>query len=220
MKTQKTIEGCFQFSCWRFVTLFAIILCSQVTGYGQTNPDLVPQNIGFSPATVTAGGSFTISYRIRNLGPGNASVGTTARMRLSLDSNLTSSDPPLSPLDQSIPALPSGQFHDVSRSVTVPAGTPAGQYYVGVFADAADNLTQPTGNDGGVSSARITVNAVVQDPDLIPENIGFSPASVTAGGSFTVGQGASGIRACSPSQTGFHRHPAGQALRHQADAHP
>lgn len=119
--------------------------------------DLVVQNVSFSPTTLSAGGTFTIGFRVRNLGTSTAPA-TKARLRLSVDQNLTSYDKALSPLDVNIPAIPAGGYYDYSGTITVPAGTLAGQYYVGVFADALNTAGQSNiTNDAGLSSTRLTV---------------------------------------------------------------
>ncbi|MBE0541397.1 MAG: immunoglobulin domain-containing protein [Verrucomicrobia bacterium] len=139
---------------------------SQGTSYGNNmtvqslplnQPDLIVENVTFSPSSVPSGNSFTVNFRIRNQGTANC-VATLARLRLSLDTNLTLADPPLSPLDVAIPAIPAGNYYDYSGTVTIPSTTPQGLYYVGIFADADNRAGQSDiTNDGGVSASRVTV---------------------------------------------------------------
>ena len=112
------------------------------------SPDLIVENVTFDPASVVAGSSFTIGFRIRNIGQGTA-IATEARLRLSLDTNLTLNDPPLSPLDVNIPALTGGAFHDFSGTVTVPSTTSANPYFVGVFADWDNRAPVPSRGQAG-----------------------------------------------------------------------
>jgi uncharacterized protein YraI len=135
-----------------------------VTGTGMTfqtlplnQPDLIVENVTFSPSSVPAGNSFAINFRIRNRGTANC-VATLARLRLSLDTNLTLADPPLSPLDVSIPAITAGNYYDYSGAITIPSTTPQGLYYVGIFADADNRAGQSDiTNDRGLSASRVTV---------------------------------------------------------------
>jgi len=121
-------------------------------------PDLVVENVVFNPAALVAGGPVTVSFRIRNLGPG-ACVATQARLRLSADNVLTRYDLPLAPLDVFIPSLAAGGQHDFNGGFTVPTITPAGNYYVGVFADQDNRANQrDVVNDAGLSAARLRVD--------------------------------------------------------------
>ena len=146
-------------------------------------PDLIVENITFSPAIVTAGTSFAIRFRIRNVGTGTA-IPTEARLRLSGDQTLTFNDPPLAPLDVSIPQIPGLQSYDFSGNVTVPANTPPGTYYVGVFADR-DNRANQTDltNDIGMSAAPLVVTGTgIQAPSIV---VPPQSTSTIAGGSAT-----------------------------------
>jgi len=120
-------------------------------------PDLIIQNVTFSPSSVAAGNSFTVNFRVRNNGPASC-VATLARLRITADTTPTSADPPLSPLDVSIPAISAGNYHDFSATITIPVTTPQGLYYVGVFADADNRAGQSDiTNDRGLSASRMTV---------------------------------------------------------------
>ena len=146
-------------------------------------PNLVVDSVTFSPTSVTSGGNFTLGFRVRNIGPGNA-VATMARIRLSVDAALTSSDLPLSPLDVSIPAILSGSSYTYSGTVTIPGSTPQGLYYVGAFADFDNRANQNNiTDDAGISAARITVN----NTGVLLPTVFISPTSQTveAGGNVT-----------------------------------
>ena len=122
-------------------------------------PDLVVESVNFTPASVASGGQVRASFRVRNAGTA-AAPATKARLRLSVDTKLTSADLPLAPLDVDVPAVAGGAFADVAVDVTVPAGTPAGAYYLGVFADALGTAGQSdTTNDAGLSATRLQVTA-------------------------------------------------------------
>jgi len=143
-------------------------------------PDLTIENVVFSPASVNVGGNFTISFRVRNIGAGPAGA-TQARLRLSADQVLTRYDRPLSPLDVNIPAMAAGQSYQFTGTVTVPAGTPQGLYYVGVFADWDNRANQSDiTNDGGLSATQLTFTAPGAQPPVI--------TSEPQGGTITAGE--------------------------------
>jgi hypothetical protein len=153
-------------------------------------PDLIIQNVTFSPSSVTAGNSFTVNFRVRNNGTA-ACVSTLARLRITTDTTLTLADPPLSPLDVSIPAIAAGSYYDFSGTITIPVTTPQGLYYVGVFADADNRAGQSNvTNDGGISGSQVTVAgngaslpAILTQPQNKNVTQGATATfSVTAGG--------------------------------------
>ncbi|MEA2711374.1 MAG: hypothetical protein QOF78_3975, partial [Phycisphaerales bacterium] len=138
-------------------------------------PDLVVQNVVFDKPSVTAGDTFAVSFRIKNLG--GAAPATQARLRLSSDANLTLYDKPLSPLDVNIPPIPAGGYYDYTGPFTVPAGTTAGSYYVGVFADRDNRAGQSNiTNDAGLSATTLTVTAPA---GVVAPQITRQPTSLT-----------------------------------------
>lgn len=93
----------------------------------------------FSPTQVSAGGSITIkNWTIENLG--TAAV-TSARLRffLSTDANITASDIYIGGFKWE--PLSTWSDDSTGTSFQIPAGTPAGQYYLGAIAGSGDNLT-------------------------------------------------------------------------------
>jgi PKD repeat protein/pimeloyl-ACP methyl ester carboxylesterase len=125
---------------------------------GQPPPDLSVENVRFTPASVSIGGTVNVSFRARNLS-GRAAVSPVARVRLTSDSALTESDPGLLPLDVTLPTLTAGTAYDYSGSFNmVPGSLLPGSYYVGVHVDPLNQLGQNnTGNDVAVSVAKLSV---------------------------------------------------------------
>ena len=121
-------------------------------------PDLVVEDISFTPNVVSPGETVGLTYTIRNRGNGTAGA-TFARMRLSVDDQLTSSDPGANPLDEPIPAIPAQEGHEVTLQIAVPESLALGQYFIGVFADAGFDLDQPTFNDSGLSAERLVIES-------------------------------------------------------------
>ncbi|MCI0748308.1 MAG: immunoglobulin domain-containing protein [Verrucomicrobia subdivision 3 bacterium] len=162
---------------WPGFDLFSVQISAGSIGPTATtsSPDLVVENVAFAPASVQVGQSFGISFRIKNRGLGNAGP-TQARLRLSADQTLTLSDQPLSPLDVDIGAIPGGQSFQFVGSATVPPGTPAGLYNVGVFADRDNRANQiDISNDAGLSTTRLVVTA----PGALAPIITLQPQSQT-----------------------------------------
>jgi Malectin domain/CARDB len=146
-------------------------------------PNLIVDQVTFSPSSVLSGGDVSVSFRIRNIGVGDA-IATKARVRLSMDTSLTSSDIPMSPVDVSIPAISAGSSYIYSGSLSVPGSTPQGAYYIGVFADADNRANQSDKTDDeGLSATRIAVeNSGVYSPTVT-----INPAiqTVVAGGTMS-----------------------------------
>ena len=123
------------------------------------SPNLIIENVTFSPTSVMAGNNFTIGFDVRNVGTGNAPP-TQARLRLSSDNILTLSDQPLSLLDVNIPAVAAGSSTHFSAPITIPNTTPSDSYFVGVFADWNNQGNQSdVTDDAGLSlpSNKLTV---------------------------------------------------------------
>ena len=111
----------------------------------------------FTPASLSAGQNLSVSFRVRNVGS-VASPPSEARVQLTADAVLTSSDPGFIPLDVSVPGLNPGVPYDFTDAFTVPAGLLPGTYYVGVTADPDRILSQITrANDVGLSVGKLTV---------------------------------------------------------------
>ena len=81
-----------------------------------------------------------ITETTRNQGTGTASPSTT-RYFLSDNSLLDANDTPLTP-DHGVPQLEAGLSHSASLSLTIPANTPAGTYYLIAKADATSVVTE------------------------------------------------------------------------------
>jgi subtilase family serine protease len=89
------------------------------------------------------GGSvLVVTAQVKNVG-NSAANKFQIEFRLSTDNVITTTDPLLSTVQQS--GLAAGASADLSRSVTIPAGTAKGDYYVGMRINAKDaNKTNNT----------------------------------------------------------------------------
>jgi hypothetical protein len=98
--------------------------------------------MGNASGTAAPGGSFSASDTVRNQGAVPASASTT-RFYLSIDQQRDASDVLLGG-SRSVPALGVGQSSSGNVTVTIPAGTALGTYYL---VSCADDL-------GAVNAAR------------------------------------------------------------------
>jgi subtilase family serine protease len=122
--------------------------------YVQIGPDLIVTALT-APTSAAAGATITVSDTTRNQGGGGADASTT-RFYLSTNTLLDASDVPLG--DRAVPALAAGATHSASTSITIPAGTLAGSYYLIAKADA-DNTVAETQEANNLRFAFISITA-------------------------------------------------------------
>jgi len=141
----------------------------------QIGADLVLTGLS-SPATAGAGSTITISDTTKNQGLGGASASVT-RFYLSADFSIDVNDVVLQ--SRSVPSLAGSTSSSGTTSVTIPANTPDGSYYVIAKADAADAVAESNEtNNTRTVSLRI-------GPDLAVSSA-TAPTRVAAGSSIDV----------------------------------
>lgn len=121
-----------------------------------TGPDLVVQNLNFSPTSVAPGGLLQVSFTIANTGSATANA-STAVIRIN-QSDTLSTGTNLATVN--VPALATGASISASPTVSAPA-TP-GIYRVWVLADNGSTAGQGTANEGNDilrASATLTVTS-------------------------------------------------------------
>lgn len=137
----------------------------------QVGTDLVVATLS-APATSGAGAAIVVTEATRNQGSGTADASTT-RFYLSANAALDASDVPLG--SRAVPALPAGTSSSASSTLTIPAGTTAGAYYLIARADADDALIETQeGNNTKFVSLQI-------GPDLVVSTL--TPPPVAGAGS-------------------------------------
>ena len=154
---------------------FAFTVGTSSTG----SPDLVPQYVSASPASVAAGGTITVNFTVADKGNGAAASSTTG-FRLGTSPTTypgVSADIPNSMI--TTPALAAGASTQQSQTLTIPASTPAGTYYVWVVVDDVANSTLGQSNQANdyAPSNALTVTAS-QNP--APNVSGVAPTPVPA----------------------------------------
>jgi subtilase family serine protease len=138
-------------------------------------PDLVISALTV-PATAAAGGAISVSATTKNQGTGSA-VASTTTYYLSVNTGVDASDTPIG--TSAIGALGAGASVASSPSLTIPANTAAGTYFLIAQADTA-NTNPETSEANNTRAAAFKVG-----PDLTISAIG-APAVAAAGGSVNV----------------------------------
>jgi subtilase family serine protease len=98
-----------------------------------TKPDLVVISISNPPAGASAGSAFSVTDTTKNQGNGSANSSTT-RYYLSLDTSKDAADRLLTG-SRGVGILAAGASSTGSLNVSIPAGTPAGLYWLLACAD-------------------------------------------------------------------------------------
>jgi subtilisin family serine protease len=129
-----------------------------------------------APATATLAGPITVTDSTRNQGLAPA-VGSTTGFYLSTNSSHDAADQWLG--SRVVGALDPSMTNTVSTTLTLPAGTTAGSYYVIAVADAGAAVAESLENNNTRASSVIRIG-----PDLTVSAL-TSPSSAVAGGSIT-----------------------------------
>ena len=150
-----------------------------------SQPDLT-EYVAVSSTTLAAGGSVTVDAYDMNIGNG-VSGPSTARIYLSTDSTITTSDTVLATLttSQTLATVSQPGYYDHQTvSVTLPGNLAPGTYYIGGIADYNNQVSESNEVNNTYNVAQITVTAPPQ-PDLT-EYVAVSNTTVAAGGSVTI----------------------------------
>jgi len=168
----------------------------RANGVIRIGPDLVIAAVT-APASAVAGGTMTISETTKNQGAGSAGPSVT-RFYLSLNASLEPADAVLG--GRSVALLAAGGSSVAMTTVTLPAGTPAGTYYVIAQADAASTVGETTENNNTKLSSTVKVGA-----DLVVTVVD-APSNAGPGTTVSVSDGTKnqGTGSTPPSSTGFY----------------
>jgi subtilase family serine protease len=141
----------------------------------QIGPDLTISAFS-APASAGAGTSITVTDTTSNPGKGAAAASTT-RFYLSTDFTLDAGDTPLQ--DRAVPALAGLASNAASTSMTIPASTADGTYYLIAKADGP-NLVAESSETNNTRSVVLRVG-----PDLVVSSL-TAPARAAAGSTISV----------------------------------
>jgi subtilase family serine protease len=128
------------------------------------------------PGAAAVGGTFTVTDNTQNAGGGSVE-GTTTAFYLSTNTTWDAADLPLG--SRSVPALAGGATSTASTSLTIPASTTPGAYYLLARADDG-GLVGEANESNNVSSTNLVVG-----PDMTVF-VSATPTSVASGGTLTV----------------------------------
>src|SRR5205807_1431686 len=135
-----------------------------------------------APSTTVTGGTISVFSAIQNAGPApSLAPASTARFYLSTDQTLDLGTDVLLG-SRAVPALTAGAFSNASMTLTIPANTSEGAFFILVTADALNVVVESNeGNNVGVSNA-----VTVSRPDLRVTAASVTPAAVSSRGTVTV----------------------------------
>jgi subtilase family serine protease len=138
-------------------------------------PDLIETNV-IVPANAGEGAGLVVSETVKNQGPGSAGPSTTA-FYLSTNGSFDTSDQLLG--TRTVPPLAAGATSAASTSVTIPAGTATGIYYVLVKADANNDVGE------SVETNNLSYGSTRVGPDLTVSSL-TSVSTAVAGSTISV----------------------------------
>jgi hypothetical protein len=149
-------------------------------------PDLVETAVSNPPATVTQGGSFSVTDTVQ----ANGSVGagaSTSRYYLSPDTTKSAGDVLLTG-SRSVPALAAGASSSGTVTVGVPGATALGTYFLLACADDLGAVAESNeGNNCRASATTVQVQSGGGGgPDLVTTAVSNPPSTVVLGETFSV----------------------------------
>src|SRR5205814_1070763 len=138
-----------------------------------------------TPSPAAAGASITVTDTTKNQGTAQAAASTT-RIYFSLHATLDGTE--TTSVDRDVPSLnavssSSGSISSGSTTLTIPAGTAPGTYYLIAVADASNAVVESK-EDNNTTTQKIEV-AAPPLPDLVVSALS-APSSVAPGASITV----------------------------------
>ncbi|MEW6324916.1 MAG: CARDB domain-containing protein, partial [Nitrospirota bacterium] len=121
------------------------------------------------PADAASGGTITLSSTVANQGAGSPTRDFFVRFHLSSDAVITESDFGLG--GRPVGPLPAGGASSESTMVSIPAGLPAGVYYLGAIADPGHQVPEGDEGNNAFTGSTITITSGAQS---------FTPAAAWA----------------------------------------
>jgi subtilase family serine protease len=130
-----------------------------------------------APTAASANTMITVTDTTRNQGASAAPDSTTV-VYLSANALLDAADPAVG--QRSVPSLSAGGSHTGSSAVQIPAGTPAGTFYLIAKADGSNTVAEGVETNNSSSSVALRIG-----PDLVVSSFS-APGTAAAGDSITV----------------------------------
>jgi subtilase family serine protease len=130
-----------------------------------------------APAAAAPGETITVSETTRNTGGADAPDSRTG-FYLSMNTSVDASDLPIGARD--VPPLAGGASNAATVTLTIPAATPAGTYYIVAVADTIGEVAETSEANNQRASSVVRIG-----PDLIVSAL-TAPATAEAGAAVTV----------------------------------
>ncbi|MCO4764391.1 MAG: hypothetical protein KC502_22965, partial [Myxococcales bacterium] len=154
----------------------------KITVTKSAKADLIPLGFKSSKTSYAPGSAVTVYGSVKN--QGNANAGKfTLEWRLSTNNIISSGDKLLKVLGKT--SLSAGSSTSALTSFTLPATTAPGTYYLGLWADRTNQVSEIT-TSNNIAMYKITVAPAVKMPDLVPVAFKSSKTTYTAGSSVVV----------------------------------
>ncbi len=142
--------------------------------------DLTMTSLTGAPASVAAGGSFSLTNTVAAASTGGNAGAFTVGFYLSTDSVITTADSSIG--TRAVTSLAAGGTSSATTTVTVPASLAAGSYYVGAIADSANQVIESNESNNSIVGTQIQV----LKPDLTVTSLTGAPATAALGSTFSV----------------------------------
>jgi subtilase family serine protease len=146
-------------------------------------PDLVMTAASTTTTVVAPGKALSLSNTVQNQGLFPAGAFAVA-FHLSTDTTYGNGDDIAFTTTRSVTSLNSGATSTGSTSLTVPAGTAFGAYYICAMADSNDTVNEGPNEGNNTLCTASTVQ--VSDPDLIMTSVSPNSSTATKGGTLSV----------------------------------
>jgi subtilase family serine protease len=144
-------------------------------------PDLQVDLLGVTSTTVTAGNKVTVTFRVANTGQANAGA-FKVRLYLSTNTIITTGSDTYLNIERSFTSLNKGvKTPTQTVSVTIPANTTSGTYYVGAIVDFDSKVTESNESNNTRASSPIRVNAALPDLAFTQSIVPSVGSTVTLG---------------------------------------
>ncbi|RTQ53178.1 T9SS type A sorting domain-containing protein [Hymenobacter gummosus] len=155
-------------------------LISRTLTVAAPSVDLQVQQVSLSPTLTVAGANVSVFVSVVNVG-NVASPASTVGYYFSTNNTLDAADQPLT--TSTLAPMPAGALFSTNGTVTVPAGTAPGTYFILGVADHTNQINEPN-EQNNVGAAALTV--VVPRVDLQVVQAALNPLATTAGGTVNV----------------------------------